>query len=181
MRISVPPLEAAPRRLLALREHCGPLAVWCALRVFRRRASSEQIIRATAHTENEGVFTIAMATALHQHGLQVSFHSEPDPAPKPTERSHYRIARHEGIPIGEPLSVETMLEFAERGLMPIVLYDTPSGDAHFSPLVGEEGGKLLLPYSEKGLMSRAEFETARSAEEVLCQSVVVYGRRANAT
>lgn len=180
MRDAVPGIEEAPRRLRNLEGNCGPLAAWCALRVYNRRVSAEHIIQSCAHTHKYGVFTIAMATALHRHGLQVSFHTRPDANLKPVERRHYAIARAQGLAIRQPVSIDDLLASFDSGHLPIVFYDTPSGEGHFSPLVGEEGGSLLLPYSGNGRMSRSEFEAAWDAEEILRQAVVVHGRRGNA-
>jgi hypothetical protein len=180
MPISLPSTETAPARLLALKGNCGPLAAWCALRAYGRRVAADQIIEACSHTQEHGVFTIALATALHSHGLHVTFHSEADPAPHAIERQHYQRAELNGILVQPPLSVDDLLARLDRGHLPIVFYDTPSGEGHFSPLLGESKGQLLLPHSEGEVMTRPVFERAWSAPDILRQSVVVNGRRADA-
>src|SRR5262249_53723829 len=74
----------APSQLLALDGCCGPVTAWGILKYFRIRASSAQIIEACRYTKRHGTFTIALAVALREFGLLVSFYSYFDPNPNRT-------------------------------------------------------------------------------------------------
>ena len=125
------------------------------------------------------MFTIALATALREHGLDVTFHSDPDPDMKPQERRFYQRARALRIPLLPPVSVRELLAHTDAGCVPIVFHDTPSGQGHFSPLVGERRGRLMLPHSDGGGMSRRQFARRWSAPEICRQCVIVRGVRPN--
>jgi hypothetical protein len=101
---SLPAPHHAPARLLALEGPCGLLAAWCVLRHFGRRTSAERLIEACGYTRRYGVFTIGLATALREHGLDVSFHSAPDSDMKPLERRLYHRAHVLQIPVLAPVS-----------------------------------------------------------------------------
>ena len=76
--------------------------------------------------------------------MEVSFHSEPDPAPKKIERACYRRALDLGIEVGPALSLDDVLSRIKAGWVPTVLYDTAEGVGHLSPLLGRVGKSLLL-------------------------------------
>jgi hypothetical protein len=133
-------------------------------------------MRACGYTPRYGVFTIALATALREHGLEITFHSDSDPDMKPLERRFYRRAQNLQIRVLPPVTLPELLGHAAAGCVPIVFYDTPSGEAHFSPLLGEERGRLILPMSDGGSMTKQQFLRYWSGPEILGQCVIVRGR-----
>lgn len=177
MNIALPPFNAAPAKLLAVDGHCGLLAAWCVIRHYQRRTSADRLIQACGYTRRYGVFTIGLATALWEHGLDVLFHSDPDPDMKPQERRFYLRARTLQIPLLPATSVTALLAHVEAGHVPIVFHDTPSEQGHFSPLLGERRGRLSLPHSDGGGMSRRQFTRWWSAPEICRQCVIVRGVR----
>ena len=154
MTAAFPTLYDAPAKLWAVDGHCGLLAAWCVIRHFRRRTSADRLIQQCGYTRRHGVFTIALATALNEHGLDVTFHTEPDLDMNPLERRFYQSARVLRIPVLPPISVRELLAHTAAGRVPIVFHNTPTGQGHFSPLLGERCGRLILPHSESGGMSR---------------------------
>jgi hypothetical protein len=168
----------APEGLWSYGGNCGLLAAWVAIKHYHRRTCSYRLTRMCGYTKRHGVFTIGLAVALREHGLDVQFHSDPDPDMKPIEGRFYSKARGLKIPILPAVSLGTLLQHIEGGHLPIVFFDTPEGDGHFSPLVGQKRGALLLPHVESGRMSRRTFLRRWSAPAILRQCVVVTGRTA---
>lgn len=166
-----PSYDDAPRAFFALDGNCGPVSVWMLLRHFRRRTSSERIIRLCRYTKRHGTFTIALAIALREHGLRVHFHTEVDPAPMPIERRLYKTAEKSGVMMGEALRVDQLLARIRRGEVAIVCCDTDTGDGHFSPLLGVEQDRLILPYTDQGGMDVEEFERRWTAPGICRQCV----------
>jgi len=160
-------------KLLAIDGHCGLLAAWCVLRYFRRRTSADRLIRTCGYTRRYGVFTIGLATALRDHDLEVIFHTEPDSDMKPQEKRFYQKAGALQIPILPPITVRALLANTVAGHVAIVFHNTQSGQGHFSPLLGERRGRLILPHSDGGSMTRSEFTKHWSAPEILRQCVIV--------
>jgi hypothetical protein len=130
-------------------------------------------MRVCGHTKRHGVFTIGLASGLRRLGLQVSFHSQPDPAIGSFEGRLYARARHLGIRTEPSRSLKFLLQQRRRGRVPIVFYNTPSGLGHFSPLLGVRGPALRLPLAPGGLMAKHEFLVRWNEPEILRQAVVV--------
>ena len=168
-----PRYEDAPRALRTMDGHCGLLAAWTVATHFHKRVSSATLIRQCGHTRRHGVFTIGLACALADIGLAVDFHTDPDPDPKPLERHLYPGAVRRGVQVLPAASVSMLLTTIGDGCIPIVSYDTAEGVGHFSPLLGVERGRLLLPHSAQGIMSRRAFEHAWRAPGICRQSIVV--------
>jgi hypothetical protein len=165
----------APLRLQAIEGNCGLLAAWIVLRHFGLRTSCTSLIGSCCHTRRYGVFTIALASALQERGLRVTFHSDPDPDIKPLERRFYRKARRLGISVLPSQSLSALLRHVRAGRVVIVFYDTPEGQGHFSTLLGERHGELVLPHADSGRMPRAAFLRAWRAPGIARQCIVVDG------
>src|SRR2546426_1160833 len=86
----------APEELLAMEGHCGLLAAWAVLRHFGKRISVPKLVRACGYTKRHGVFTVGLAAGLKEHGLRVSFHSDPDTG-CPTKTNHRRRSRNKAF------------------------------------------------------------------------------------
>jgi hypothetical protein len=160
-----------PGALLALDGNCGPLSVWLLLKLFRKRTSSERIVRLCRHSKRFGTYTIALAIALRELGLKVSFHSEEDPDPMPLERRLYRTAERLGVVMGKALQVDELLNRIRHGEIAIVFFDTDAGGGHFSPLIGVKRQRLVLPYTDVGEMDAEEFERRWTAPGICRQCV----------
>lgn len=59
---------------------------------------ARDLARLCRYTKTHGVFAIALAVALHERGLRVTFHSDPDPSPKKIERTCDARATALGLP-----------------------------------------------------------------------------------
>lgn len=149
------------------------MSVWLLLRYFRRKTSAERVIRLCRHTKLHGTFTVALAVALHEHRLAVSFHTDVDPHPKPLERKLYNAAKKRGIAPGEALGIEQLLDRVRAGETAIVGFETDEGNGHFTPLIGVKRRWLILPYTDRGGMSISQFEKRWSAPGICRQCVLV--------
>jgi hypothetical protein len=163
----------APLSLLLLDGNCGPVTVWATLRYFRKRASSDKIIKACRYTKKHGTFAIAMALALREFGLAVAFYTETDPNPHPIEKRCYRLAARAGVSINQAIDLQLVCSQISRQRLPIVLYDTPEGDGHFSPLLGQIGRKLILPFDCEHAIAVKDFRERWNAPGIFRQCLIV--------
>src|SRR5690242_11833362 len=111
----------APAALLDADGHCGLLAAWVVLRYFRRRTSSARLLRATGFVPSHGVFSVALACALHEYGLDVRFYTDPDHAIDSAEVPFYDQARRIGILCQPAAAIDVLLSHLAAGHIPIVL------------------------------------------------------------
>jgi hypothetical protein len=168
-----PTILEVPQKIFHIDGNCGPIAAWAALHYFKKRVSQSRIISACHYTKKHGVFTIWLAVALHEFGLAVRFFSDPDLNPKAIEKKGYRVARKYGIEVEPAICPSELLKSIDRETIAIVFYITDMDQGHFSPLIGTRRGKLVLPYSENGVMSEEEFTKRSSAPDILRQCVLV--------
>ncbi len=176
--IQFPSFLLVPCRLQKLDHSCGVLAAWGVLRYFHIRTSAECLIQACRHAETNGVFSIALAVALKEQGLVVTYRSDPDPAPHSVELRCFRRAEELGIPIGRAIELEEVLAQITPWTIPIVLYKTDDGNAHFSPIVGYVDDYVYLPYAETDemcKMPREELLQRWNAPGIFRQCVMVSG------
>jgi hypothetical protein len=157
--------------------NCGLVAAWQVLRSYGKRVSSARLAGACGYTKRHGVFTVGLAAGLAELGLAVAFHSEFDASVGATERRAYARARRFAVPMSGPLELDELLRERRRRRIPIVFFDTPSGQGTFSPLLGERGGVLRLPLAPDGALTRDGFLACWTAPEILRQSLVVRGLR----
>lgn len=165
----------APEQLLNIDGHCGLFAAWLVLRHFKKRISIAKLVKACGYTKRHGVFTVALASCLQEHGLLVSFHSDPDTNIGRFERTRYARAHRAGIVTQPALDLTSLLRERKRGRIPIVLFNTPSDEGHFSPLLGCHDGIVRLPLAEGGSMTTRDFEAAR-IEPFINRQCVIAGR-----
>jgi hypothetical protein len=162
----------APKELFEIDGHCGLLAAWSVLRYFGKPTDVPMLVRTCRHTKRHGVFTVCLATCLKEHGLQVSFHSDPDTNIGEFERRGYTHAHRLGLIVGPALDLPILLRARKRGHIPIVFFNTSSDVGHFSPLLALRHGVLRLPMAEGGTMPLSEFLAGWSAPGILRQSVI---------
>ena len=167
-----PTLADAPWSLWKDPGNCGLVTAWAVLRHFRRRVDSRRLAAECRWSETDGTFLIALAVALHGHGLDVVFHTDPDPAPHRIERACYLRAAKLGIPVRPALGLEDVLCRLPRGWLPVVLYDTAQGNGHVSPLLGRAGRSLQLPFDDEGQLSTRTFLRRWRAPGVLRQCIL---------
>src|SRR3954469_7916849 len=129
--LRLPHWSAAPTALVSTDRHCGPLAAWIVLRHFRTRTSAARLLRSTGHSANLGTFTIGIAVALAEHGLDVVFHTDPDPDIQPLERKLYARAQQLRIPLAPSVHLSHLREEIALGSVPVVFYRA-GDDGHFS-------------------------------------------------
>ncbi len=168
----------APEKLLGMEGHCALITAWCVLTHYRRRTSANRLIRVCGHTRPHGVFPVGLAVALMQHGLDVTFHTEPDPNIEPLELRFYQRAEALRLPVLPPVTVGELLAHTATGHIPIVHFDTASGEAHTTPLLGERRGRLVLSLWDQGSLSKSQFTKSWTAPKILRQCIIVRGRSA---
>ena len=174
--LDFPAWNDAPRRLRQLENGCGPLAAWGVLRYFHRRTSAARLISACRYTVENSTFVIALAVALREHGLNVTFYSRHDPAPNKVERHCYTLAEQIGVRMGGEARLEAILEQITEGAVPLILYNTDDDNGHISPLVGYSGGKVYLAHAASAksqVMSRKELRRRWMAPEICRQCLIV--------
>ncbi len=166
--MKLPHWSEALAELLAKEGHCGLLAAWTVLPYFRKRTAAARLVEACRYTKRHGVFTVCLAAALREHGLRVSFHSDPDPDAGALERRCYARACRLGIAVGPAIGLAELLRERRRGRLPIVFFNLPSNVGHFSPLLGVRLGALRLPLVDGGTMRVPEFLARWSSQGSYC-------------
>ena len=167
----MPSLWSAPATLLGLDGHCGLLTAWVALRHFHRRTSSAKLVRACGYSCEDGIFSVALACALHDHGLEVTFYTDPDLAMQPAEQPFYSRASSLGILVQPAAALDVLIAQVAAGRLPIVLYYTPEGGTHFSILTGSSPD--AVQFHDEGELSRQTFEQGWNTPDTLRQTVIV--------
>ena len=168
-----PKWHEAPEELLKMDGHCGLLAAWSALHYFGKAVATPDLVASLRHSKRLGIFTVDIAASLKEHGLAVSFHSEPDNDIRRYESRGYARARRLGISVKPALSLPELLRERRAGKIPIVLFNTEFDSGHFSPLLSRRNGMLSLSYSKHGSMPTDEFLAAWTAPRILRQCVIV--------
>ena len=105
--------------------------------------------------------------------MTVAFHSDPDSEIGGFERQCYARARRLSVLPQPALDLDRLLTEVHQGHLPIVLFNTDSEVAHFSPLIGFANGKLQLPLAHGDSMSHGEFLMRWSAPGILRQCVII--------
>jgi hypothetical protein len=126
-----PAWHEAPEEILRMDGHCGLVAAWTVLHFFGKPISVPQIVKSCWHTKRYGVFTVNMAAGLKEHGLKVSFHSEPDDDIGSFEKHGYARAHRLGITVEPAVDLPVLLRERKRGRIPIVLFDTAANSGQF--------------------------------------------------
>lgn len=103
----------------------------------------------------------------------MAFHSDPDLEVGGFERRCYARARRLGVLPQSALNLDRLLTEVHQGHLPIVLFNTDSEVAHFSPLIGFTNGRLQLPLAQGDGMSDGEFLMRWSAPGILRQCVII--------
>ena len=170
--MNLPNWWEAPRALLETDGHCGLLAAWIVLRYFRKRVSAQNVTKASGYTKRHGVFTVGLATCLKMHGLQVSFHTDPDPQIGPFEKRCYGRAARLGILPHPALELSALSLALRRGCIPIVLFNSESDVGHFSPLLGIRRGSAILPLADEEKMPMNRFLARWSEPGIQRQCVI---------
>jgi hypothetical protein len=117
-------------------------------------------VRTLRYSRKWGVFTIGIAVALAEHGLEVVFHTDVDDDIQPLELMLYKRARRLGVPIRPAISLSRLKETIADGAVPIVFYSAGDGEGHFSPVVEVTSGRIVLPNDRSGGMSVNQFRRA---------------------
>ena len=168
-----PDYWSAPNKLLQIDGCCGLITAWGTLKHFKKRVSSENLIKSCRYTRKHGTFTIALAIALCEQGLSVKFFSEPDLKPNAIEKRCYVVAQKIGVEVNNAISLEALLKQISPNQIAIVLYNTDSNYAHLTPLLGEKKDEIILPYADYGLMPKQEFLKRWNESEILKQCLLV--------
>ncbi len=175
-RIALPSLSRAPFALHQLEGNCGVMTAWGVLRFFHKRTASARLMRSCRYTKKHGTFTIALAVALREHGLQVDFYSDPDPAPYTIERRCYRLAQTFGVVFHAGTDLADILAQINQQTIAVALYNTEDDIGHMSPVLPGGDKQVFLPYAETPenlFMAREQFVQQWSAPEIYRQCLVV--------
>lgn len=171
-----PNLYDAPTSLLLLGGNCGLITTWSVCKYFHKRVSSSEIVKLCRYSNRQGVYTITMAVALHKLGLTVSFHTDPDPAPRSIERQSYKAAESLGLSVLPAINLNALITEINVDKIAIVLYQEEEG-AHFSPLLGIKKDRLILPYSNMAEMKRDDFTDRWDIPDICRQCILVSRKR----
>jgi hypothetical protein len=172
MNIKFPSYWNAPSKLLMLDGCCGPVTAWGVLKYFGKRVSSARLVESCRYTKKHGTFMIALAVALREFGLTVSFYSAHDPNPNLIERRCFSIAERMGINIERAIDLNLLLKKISPCHIPVVLFNTPEDNGHISPLLGVERQSLILPYSEEEQIPKTVFLKRWNEPEIYKQCLV---------
>jgi|SRR6185437_2428392 len=172
--MNLPNWWEAPSTLLETEGHCGLLAAWMVLKHFRKRVSARSVTQGCRHTQLHGVFSVALATCLKLHGLEVAFHTDPDPNIGPFENRCYARATRLGILPRPALELSALSSALRRGHIPIALFNSESGAGHFSPVRTIRDGSVVLPLADGGKMPINRF-LARWSEPGIHRQCIVAG------
>jgi len=82
------------------------------------------------------------------------------------------MAERRGAVILPAVDVSTLLATVRTGSIPIVFYNVIDGCGHFSPLLGIQKRRLVLPHDDHGGMSLAQFDRVWITPETCRQAVV---------
>lgn len=162
----------APSLLRKLPGNCGPISAWMILQLSGKRIGANRIIHACRHTKKVGCYTIALALALREFGLSITFHTDPDPDIQPLEARCYRLAYRLRLSVEPAIELNELSDRVQRQPA-IVYFSSAEGRGHFSPLTGYRRGALLLPNSDEGQLSLIEFERRWSAPGYPRQCILV--------
>ncbi len=141
---------------------------------FGKRVSTHALTEDCRYTKRHGVFTIGLATCLKVHGLQVSFHTDPDPAIGGYERRCYAQAAKLGILPRPAIDLPALVLAVRHGDVPIVLFNSETGVGHFSPLVGFRNRKVELPLADEEAIPKKRF-LARWTEPGINKQCIIAG------
>jgi hypothetical protein len=160
-----------PAQLLSLKNGCGPVCVWLALRHCGKKLSAEKITRLCGYT-SKGTFAICIAVALKRCGVNVAFYTEEDDARKPREIKAYRAAARLGIPILPALTI-AKLRSQVKTRMVIVLFNAHDGQGHFSPIRAIDDKVISFTHANETVLSLRTFNARWRAPDVCRQAIVV--------
>ena len=132
-----------------------------------------ELVKGCRHTKRHGVFTVSLAATLAEYGLTVAFHSDPDSEIGGFECQCYARARPLSVLPQPALNLSRLLTEVHQGHLPIVLFNTDSQVAHFSPLIGFANGRLQLPLAHGDSMSDGKFLMRWSVSGILRQCVII--------
>jgi hypothetical protein len=77
-----------------------------------------------------------------------------------------------GIHVKRSIGLKALLAQINSSSIPVVLFNTPEGNGHLSPLLGVENGCVVLPYSGEMVMPKRVFLKRWSEPEVLRQCLI---------
>lgn len=172
--MTLPNWWEAPSALLEIDGHCGPLAAWMVLKHFRKRASVRSVTDGCRYTKRHGTFTVGLAACLKIHGLQVAFHTDPDPHIGQFEKRCYSRAARTGILPQTAIELSEIVHSLHRGCVPIVLFNSESDVGHFSPLIDVCRGNVVLPLADDPKMPIDKFLSRWSQPGILRQCVIAH-------
>ena len=107
--------------------------------------------------------------------MDVTFYTEHDPEPQPTEVKFYREASKLNVEVKEVLSYEGILDAVNAGQFVIVYYDTLEGVGNHS-LVYDADETEISFFDSFDAMPRNVFEQQRRAEGICQQAIVIDDR-----
>ena len=167
--------EQMPQKLMDLEANGGIFAIWKLFQHYGIDLVIEDLVKLCGHSAEEGTYGITLAVALRKLGLDVTFYTEHDPEPQPTEVKFYREASQLNIEVKEVLSYQGILDAVNAGQFVIVYYDTLEGVGNHS-LVYDADETEISFFDSFDAMPRNVFEQQRRAEGICQQAIVIDDR-----
>lgn len=166
-------MAKVPEEIEALEGNCGVVSVWLVCHHFKLAVDPQALIQLCGHTTKDGTFTIALAVALHDLKLPVSFHSDVDPAIQDAELTYYERAKLKSIPLKPAQNINEIAAVVSQGKSVIAFFDTIEGVGHFSPIQAVEPLQVQFAYGNEPVLSLNEFEARRQSDGICRQTIVV--------
>jgi len=82
------------------------------------------------------------------------------------------MAERRGVAILPPVDVSALVASVRSGSLPIVFYLAENGHGHFSPLLGMDQRRLILPFDDQEGLPVTKFRKAWAAPGICRQAVV---------
>ncbi len=164
-----------PDQLLQLEANGGIFAIWKIFQHYGIDLEIADLVQLCRHNNEDGSFGIALAVGLKKLGLEVSFHTDPDPHQHPTEVLCYQEAKQLQIPLQPALSYSALQTCVEQGRFVIVFYDTLEGVGNHSLIYSMDAEEICF-FDSFDPMPAQVFEQQRQAEGICRQAIVIDDR-----
>lgn len=162
-----------PESIESLDGNCGVASVWLVCHHANLVVEPQSLIQLCGHDTEVGTFTIALAVALNELGLPVSFHSDADPAINDAEIGYYERAKLHGIPLCSAQGICDIAKSLADGKQVISFFDAADGEGHFSPIEAIDQCDVRFECSNEPALSHQEFDARRRAAGICRQTIVI--------
>lgn len=165
-----------PEDLLNLPANAGVFAIWMLFHHYAIDLNTADLAKLAQHDHEAGCCSIALAVAIEQLGLAVTFHTDPDPEPRAVEILAYRQAAERKIAIEPALSYAQLQELYQQGYFLIVYYDNADGVGHHSLVYAIDHEEISF-FDCFEAMPATDFEHQRQVDGICRQVIVIDDRK----